>query len=56
MIDIVVFLDEIFKMNVNMIINKIKICSSTERYRAQIEILNRIVQSSIILDEKTELF
>jgi hypothetical protein len=54
--DIAIFFDETFRMNVNMIINKIKICSFHERYRAQTESLDRIIQSNIILEKKIELF
>jgi hypothetical protein len=43
-------------VRMNTIIEKLKSCSSEEKYRMQIIILNRIVQTSTILDEKTKTF
>jgi hypothetical protein len=56
MTDLTVFLSEKFDVEVNIIIEKLRRCSLEKRYRAQIIILDRIIQTSIILDEKAETF
>jgi hypothetical protein len=56
MTDLIVFLSEKFDVEMNIIIEKLKRCSFEKKYRAQIIILNRIIQTSIILDEKAKTF
>jgi hypothetical protein len=56
MINLTVFLSEKFDVEMNIIIEKLKRCSFEKKYRAQIIILNRIIQTNIILDEKAETF
>jgi hypothetical protein len=56
MTDLTVFLSEKFDVEMNTIIEKLRRCALEERYRVQIIILNRIVQTNIILDEKAETF
>jgi hypothetical protein len=56
MTDLTVFLNEKFDVKMNIIIEKLRRCSFEEKYRAQIIILNRIIQTSIILDEKAKTF
>ncbi len=56
MTDLTVFLSEKFDVEVNIIIEKLRRCSFEKRYHAQIIILDRIVQTNIILDEKAETF
>ncbi len=56
MSDLIVFLNEAFEMKVKQIIEKLKCCFSAKRYRMQITILDRIVQTKTILDEKTKRF
>ncbi len=56
MTDLIVFLSEEFDVEMNIIIEKLKRCLLEKRYRDQIIILNRIIQTNIILDEKAETF
>ncbi len=56
MSDLIIFLNEAFEMKVNTMIEKLKSCSAEERYRMQTIILDRIVQTNVILDEKTKTF
>ncbi len=56
MFNLIVFLNESFEKKMKQIIEKLKCCSSEKRYRAQITILDRIVQTNTILDEKTKRF
>jgi hypothetical protein len=56
MSDIIIFLNEASEMKMNTMIEKLKSCFSEKRYRMQIIILNRIIQTNIILDEKAETF
>ncbi len=56
MSDLIIFLNEAFEMKMNTMIEKLKNCFSEEKYRMQTIILNRIIQTSVILDEKTETF
>jgi hypothetical protein len=56
MIDWTVFLSEKFDVEMNIIIEKLRRCSFEKKYRAQIIILNRIIQTNIILDEKAATF
>ncbi len=43
-------------MKMNTMIEKLKNCFSKEKYRMQTIILNRIIQTNVILDEKTKTF
>ncbi len=56
MSDLIIFLNEASQMRVNTMIEKLKSCFSEEKYRMQTIILNRIIQTNVILDEKTETF
>jgi hypothetical protein len=56
MSDLIVFLNEAFEMRMKQIIEKLKCCFSAKKYRMQITILDRIVQTRTILDEKTKRF
>jgi hypothetical protein len=56
MTELTVFLHEKFDVNVNIIIEKLRRYSLEEKYRAQIIISNRIIQTNINLDEKTKTF
>jgi hypothetical protein len=56
MFDLTIFLNEAFEMKMNTMIEKLKNCFSEERYRMQTIILNRIIQTNVILDEKAETF
>ncbi len=56
MSDLIIFLNEASEMRMNTMIEKLKNCFSKERYRMQTIILDRIIQTSVILDEKTETF
>jgi hypothetical protein len=56
MTDLTVFLSEKFHVEMNIIIEKLRRCSLEKRYRAQIIILDRIIQTNIILDEKAKTF
>ncbi len=56
MSDLTIFLNEASEMRVNTMIEKLRSCSSEEKYRMQTIILDRIVQTSVILDEKTKTF
>jgi hypothetical protein len=51
-----IFLSETSEVGIDAVIEKLKACYSNERYRAQTTILDRIVQSSTILEKKTKLF
>ncbi len=56
MSDLIIFLNEASEMKMNTMIEKLKNCFSKKRYRMQTIILNRIIQTSVILDEKAETF
>ncbi len=56
MSDLIIFLNEASEMKVNTMIEKLKSCSSKEKYRMQTIILDRIIQTNVILDEKAETF
>jgi hypothetical protein len=56
MSDLIIFLNEAFEMKMNTMIEKLKSCFSKKRYRMQTIILNRIIQTNVILDEKAETF
>jgi hypothetical protein len=56
MSDLIIFLKIAFKMKVNTMIEKLKSCFSKEKYRMQTIILNWIIQTNIILDEKIKTF
>jgi hypothetical protein len=56
MSDLTIFLNEASEMKVNTMIEKLKSCSSEEKYRMQTIILDRIIQTNVILDEKTKTF
>ncbi len=54
--DLIVFLDETFDVTIEKMIEKLQTCSFEERYQAQTIILNKIIQSSIVLEKKTAIF
>ncbi len=56
MSDLTIFLNEASEMKVDTMIKKLKCCLLTKKYRMQITILNRIVQTRTIHDEKTKRF
>jgi hypothetical protein len=56
MSDLTVFLDETFDVTVEKMIEKLRACLFEERYQAQTIILDKIVQSSIVLEKKTAVF
>ncbi len=56
MSDLIIFLNEASEMKVNTMIEKLKSCFSEEKYRMQTIILDRIIQTNVILDEKAETF
>jgi hypothetical protein len=56
MFDLIIFLNETSEVKIDTMIEKLKCCFSTKRYRMQITILDRIVQTRTILDEKTKRF
>ncbi len=56
MSDLIIFLNEAFKLKMNTMIEKLKSCSSEKKYRIQTIILNRIIKTNVILDEKTKTF
>jgi hypothetical protein len=56
MSNLTIFLNETFKMKMNTMIKKLKNCFSKKRYRMQTIILNRIIQTNVILDKKTKTF
>ncbi len=56
MSDLIVFLNKVFEIKIEQIIEKLKCCLLEKKYRAQITILDWIVQTSTILDEKAKRF
>ncbi len=56
MSDLTIFLNETSEMKMNTMIKKLKNCSSEEKYRMQTIILDRIIQTNVILDEKIKTF
>ncbi len=54
--DFIVFLNEIFDVTIEKMIEKLRACFLEERYQAQTIIFDRIVQSNIVLKEKTTVF
>ncbi len=56
MSNLIIFLNEAFKMKMNIMIKKLKNCFLKEKYRMQTNILNRIIQINIIFNEKTKTF
>ncbi len=56
MSDLTVFLDETFDVTVEKMIEKLRACSFEKRYQAQTIILDRIIQSNIVLEKKTVVF
>ncbi len=47
--NLIVFLDEIFEVIVEKMIEKLRACSFEERYQVQTIILDKIIQNSIVL-------
>ncbi len=56
MSDLTIFLNETSEVKIDTMIEKLKCCLSTKKYRMQITILDRIVQTRTILDEKVKRF
>jgi hypothetical protein len=56
MFNLIIFLNKAFKIKMNRMIEKLKNCSSEEKYRMQTIILNRIIQTNVIFDEKAKTF
>jgi hypothetical protein len=56
MSDLIIFLNEASEIKMNTMIKKLKNCFSKERYRMQTIILNRIIQTNVILNEKAKTF
>ncbi len=56
MSDLIIFLNEASEMKMNTMIEKLKSCFSEEKYCMQTIILNRIIQTNVILDKKAETF
>jgi hypothetical protein len=56
MFDLIIFLNEAFEVKIDTMIEKLKCCLFAKKYRMQITIFNRIVQTKTILDEKTKIF
>jgi hypothetical protein len=56
MSDLIIFFNETSEMKIDTMIKKLKCCFSAKKYRMQITILDRIVQTRTILDEKTKRF
>jgi hypothetical protein len=56
MSDLIIFFNETSEVKIDTMIEKLKCCFSTKKYRMQITILDRIVQTRTILDEKTKRF
>ncbi len=56
MSDLIVFLDETFDVTIKKMIEKLRACSFEKRYQTQTIILDRIIQSNIVLEKKTTIF
>jgi hypothetical protein len=56
MFDLTIFLNETSEMKIDTMIEKLKCYLSAKKYRMQITILDRIVQTKTILDEKMKRF
>jgi hypothetical protein len=56
MFDLIIFLNETSEVKIDTMIEKLKCCFSAKKYRMQITIFDRIVQTKTILDEKMKRF